>query len=138
MEKVAVIALPEASSSSVSEIVTVVLWKGGDLSAFRTWVSIRRCLGHLRDILSPVYNRRLYRLADCNWSLDKFPRRRCCCMMAKSLYLNVRYFSAMPLQGLLARFGTLLDCTKPLEKSVQLPHDERADVEFLRLMKMHG
>ena len=59
-------------------------------------------------------------------------------MMAKSLYLNVRYFSAMPLQGLLARFGTLLDCTKPLEKSVQLPHDERADVEFLSLMKMHG
>ena len=59
-------------------------------------------------------------------------------MIAKSLYLNVHNFSVMPLQGLLARFGTLPDCTKPLEKSVQLPHDERAAVEFLSLMKMHG
>ena len=59
-------------------------------------------------------------------------------MLANPLYLNVHHFSAMPLQGLLARFGTLLDCTKPLEKSVQLPHAEREDVEVLRLMKMHG
>ena len=59
-------------------------------------------------------------------------------MMAKSLYLNVRYFSAMPLQGLLARFGTLLDCTKPLEKSVQLPHAEKGDTDFIELMERYG
>jgi len=59
-------------------------------------------------------------------------------MLDKSLHLNVRYFSAVPLRGLLMRFGTLLDCTKPLEKSVQLPYAEKGDLDFLKLMEMHG
>lgn len=59
-------------------------------------------------------------------------------MLSKSLYLNVRYFSAVPLRGLLTRFGTLLECTKPLEKSVQWPHTGKRDPDFLELMKVHG
>ena len=59
-------------------------------------------------------------------------------MLAKSLALNVRYFSAVPLRGLLTRFGTLPQCTKPLEKSVQSPHAEKRDIDFLELMKVHG
>ena len=59
-------------------------------------------------------------------------------MLGKSLHLNVRYFSAVPLRGLLTRFGTLLDCTKPLEKSVQLPHAEKEDTDFIELMERYG
>ncbi len=59
-------------------------------------------------------------------------------MLAKSLDLNVRYFSAVPLRGLLTRFGTLPQCTKPLEKSVQSPHAEKRDIDFLELRKVHG
>ena len=59
-------------------------------------------------------------------------------MLYKSLHLNVRYFSAVPLRGLLTRFGTLPDCTKPLEKSVQSPHAEKGNIDFINLRGVHG
>jgi len=59
-------------------------------------------------------------------------------MLSKALYLKLHYFSAVPLRGLLTRFGTFPDCTKPLEKSVQSPCAEKQDVTFLNLMEIHG
>jgi len=59
-------------------------------------------------------------------------------MLDKPLPRNVRSFLAVPLRGLLTRFGTLPECTKPLEKSVQSPHGEKGDVDFLELMEWDG
>ena len=59
-------------------------------------------------------------------------------MIHKSFRINVRYFLAVPLQGLLTRFDTLSDCTKPLEKSVQSGYAEKGYIDFLELMKVHG
>ena len=52
-------------------------------------------------------------------------------MLHKSFRINVRYFLAVPLQGLLTRFGTLSDCTKPLEKSVQSVYAEKGYIDFV-------